>query len=64
MRTERHRPYPKKGQRVRVLTGTLPDFSGIVVDVDEFRRQFWVVVLFFGRELSIGLGVLHVEAAP
>ncbi len=56
--------YPQKGQRVRVLTGPFADFRGTVVGVDEFMRQVWVVVVFFGRELSIGLDVLQVEAIP
>ena len=49
---------------MRVLTGPFFDISGTVIDVDEFMRHVWIVVLFFGRELSISLDVLNVEAVP
>lgn len=56
--------YPRKGQRVRVLTGPFADFSGTVIDVDESMRRVWVVVLFFGREAPMWLDVLQVLAIP
>jgi len=43
------------GENVRVLSGPLENFTGVVEEVDTFRQKIRVVVSMFGRETPVEL---------
>jgi transcriptional antiterminator NusG len=43
------------GEHVRVLSGPLENFTGLVEDVDTLRQKIRVVVSMFGRETPVEL---------
>ncbi len=50
------------GERVRILSGPLENFTGVVEDVDTIRGTVTVKVeMFFGREQSVKLDLDKVE---
>ena len=50
------------GERVRILSGPLENFSGVVEDIDTIRGTVTVKVeMFFGREQSVKLDLDKVE---
>jgi transcriptional antiterminator NusG len=50
------------GERVRILSGPLENFTGVVEDIDTIRSTVTVKVeMFFGREQSVKLDLDKVE---
>ena len=50
------------GERVRILSGPLENFTGVVEDIDTIRGNVTVKVeMFFGREQSVKLDLDKVE---
>ena len=52
----------KNGKRVRILSGPLENFTGIVEDVDTIRDKLTVKVqMFLGREMPVEVDLDQVE---
>ncbi len=49
------------GEEVRILSGPLENFKGVVADVDTVRQKLRVTVVMFGRETTTELDLDQVE---
>jgi transcription termination/antitermination protein NusG len=51
------------GEKVRVLDGVFANFTGVISGVDAERRTLEVMLIFFGRQVTIDLRFAEVQKA-